>query len=95
MNFSPQMKNYRAAQPLTRQAFLESLERRALKELGIASWPYRSTGVEPTAEQVADLIRALSLDAVIGPSHDGRATTYARGFELIYGERLTLKETGR
>ncbi len=90
MNFSPQMKNYRAAQPLTRQAFLESLERRVTKELGPGRWP-----VEVDATNVADLIRALSLDAVIGPSHDGRATTYARGFELIYGERLTLKETGR
>lgn len=43
-----------------------------------------------TAEDIADLIRLHSLDMTICGTHDGRACTFAKAFELVFGERLKL-----
>lgn len=46
-----------------------------------------------SAQLVADAIRAHGLESVIAGRHDGRAVTFAKAFELVFGERLTLKRT--
>lgn len=56
---------------------------------------YRHTGQRPSsaelsAELIADAIRAHDLDLVICGRQDGKAVNYARGFELVFGERLKL-----
>lgn len=44
--------------------------------------------VYQSAEFIADAIRAYGLADVIAGRHDGRPVTFARGFELVFGERL-------
>lgn len=43
------------------------------------------------AEDVAQLIASNQLDHVIAGRHDSKPVTFAKGFELVFGERLTLK----
>lgn len=44
------------------------------------------------AQLVADAIKARDLDLIItGFRHDGKGVNFARGFEIVFGERLTLK----
>lgn len=43
------------------------------------------------AKDIADAINTHGLSDVIAGRHDGRAVTFAKAFELVYGERLTLK----
>lgn len=45
---------------------------------------------DPPAAKVAELITKLGLDQVLAGSHDGKPVTFAKAFELVYGERLKL-----
>lgn len=72
----------RGAVPMTREALIEKL---ALYCFQVTLAPNHWT-----AESVADLIRLHGLDMTICGQHDGRACTFARAFELVYGERLKL-----
>ncbi len=40
---------------------------------------------------LADIIVNKGLQSVKAGMHDGRAVNMARGYELVYGERLSLK----
>lgn len=47
--------------------------------------------LEPFARGMADAITGLSIEQCIAGRHDGRVVTMACAFELVYGERLTLR----
>jgi hypothetical protein len=42
-------------------------------------------------QQLVDLIRDNHLSEAIAGTHDGKPVTFARAYELVTGERLTLK----
>lgn len=46
-----------------------------------------------TAEQMADAIRIHGLEEAIVGRHDGRPIKAAAAYELVFGERLTLKRS--
>jgi hypothetical protein len=50
---------------------------------------YAKTRQRPSsATLIADVIRAHGLHDVIAGRHDSRPVTFAKSFELIFGERL-------
>jgi hypothetical protein len=70
------------AKPITRPALLAAL---LLK---------RCPPKDDSAASFAEAIANNHLEMVVCGRHDGKPVTYARAFELIYGQRLTLKRCG-
>jgi hypothetical protein len=62
----------------------------AKKAMRTGSFPSELTITEELAQQIT----AHGLETVIAGRHDGKPITFARAFEVIYGERLTLKRAG-
>lgn len=74
----------RVSLELTREALIASLYHKAT---GSCCEPPRGIG----AKEVADAIRLHHLtDVQSGLRHDGKGCTFARAFEIVMGERLTL-----
>lgn len=49
----------------------------------------RVTVLDVSAQWIADAIRVADLDLVMtGFRHDGKGVNFARGYELVFGERL-------
>jgi hypothetical protein len=45
---------------------------------------------DDSADAYAEAITRNGLECVIAGRHDGKPVSFARAFELVYGERLTL-----
>lgn len=56
-----------------------------------AGYVLPTLNVHESAAFIADAIHAYGLADVIAGRHDGKPVTFAKGFELVFGERLTLK----
>lgn len=74
----------RKAEPFTRDAMLHALR------IKLSSKGADLLSIVPSAQAVADAIRIHGLETAIAGRHDGRPVTFAQGYELVFGERLTL-----
>lgn len=79
----------RRSEPLTRDALLHALR------VKLSSKGADLLSLVPSAQAVADAIRIHGLETALCGTHDGRPVTFARGYELVFGERLTLDRAGK